>query len=39
MDNFTWLKFHLSRNGANPEITELSHSDCSGPTCPGGANP
>jgi Lysyl oxidase len=39
LDNFTWLKFHLSRTGANPEITELAHSDCSGPTCPGGANP
>jgi hypothetical protein len=39
LDNFTWLKFHLSRTGANPEITELEHSPCSGPTCPGGANP
>ena len=39
LDNFTWLKFHLSRTGANPEITELEHSSCLGPTCPGGANP
>jgi hypothetical protein len=39
LDNFTWLKFRLSRTGANPEITELEHSACSGPTCPGGANP
>ena len=39
LDNFTWLKFRLSRKGANPEITELDHSPCSGPTCPGGANP
>src|SRR3954466_7376698 len=38
-DNFTWLKFHLSRTGANPEVTVVDHSPCSGPTCPGGANP
>jgi hypothetical protein len=39
LDNFTWLKFHLSRTGANPEVTELEHSPCFGPTCAGGANP
>ena len=37
-DNFAWLKFRLSRTGANPEITELAHSPCSGATCPGGKN-
>ncbi len=27
-NNFTWVKFHLARKGANPSITVLSHSPC-----------
>ena len=27
-NNFTWVKFRLSRQGANPEIAILSHSAC-----------
>lgn len=38
-DNFTWLKFHLSRTGANPEITLLDHSPCTGPVCGTNGNP
>jgi hypothetical protein len=39
LDNFTWLKFHLSRTGANPEITVLDHSPCFGSQCGVGGNP
>ena len=39
-NNFTWLKFALSRQGANPEITELDHSPCIHPAqCSLGGNP
>ena len=27
-NNFTWVKFELSRTGANPEVTVLDHSPC-----------
>ena len=27
-NNFTWVKFQLSRKGANPEVTVLDHSPC-----------
>lgn len=27
-NNFTWVKFRLSRKGANPEVTVLDHSPC-----------
>jgi hypothetical protein len=40
LDNFTWLKFHLDRStGANPSITELGHSPCTGVQCGYGGNP
>ena len=40
LDNFTWLKFHLDRStGANPSITELEHSECTGAQCGYGGNP
>ena len=32
-NNFAWVKFFLSRKGANPEITILDHSPCNGATC------
>jgi hypothetical protein len=39
-NNFTWLKFRLNRNGANPSITELDHSPCDHPAqCGTGGNP
>ena len=39
-DNFTWVKFHLSRVGANPEITVLHQSTCVVPVqCGFGGNP
>ena len=39
-NNFTWVKFRLSRKGANPEISILDQSDCV-PTviCGFGGNP
>lgn len=37
-NNFAWVKFQLSRKGANPEIKELEHSPCSGPTCGNSSN-
>jgi hypothetical protein len=40
LDNFTWVKFHLDRStGANPSITVLDHSPCSGVQCGYGGNP
>ena len=39
LNNFTWVKFHLGRTGANPEITVLDHSPCSGPQCGTSGNP
>jgi hypothetical protein len=38
-NNFTWVKFRLSRKGANPEVTVLGHSPCSGPVCGTHGNP
>jgi Lysyl oxidase len=37
-NNFTWLKFRLSRNGSNPSITPLED-NCDGPWCDFGGNP
>ncbi len=39
LNNFTWVKFRLSRKGANPEITIIGHSPCSGVVCGFGGNP
>ena len=39
LNNFTWVKFHLSRTGANPEITILDHSPCTGAQCGHSGNP
>ena len=39
LNNFTWVKFRLSRKGANPEVTVLDHSACSGPVCGTKGNP
>ena len=39
LNNFTWVKFHLSRTGANPEVTVIGHSPCTGAQCNVGANP
>ncbi len=38
-NNFAWVKFHLSRRGANPEITTLGHSPCTGAACGYGGTP
>jgi hypothetical protein len=39
-NNFTWVKFRLSRQGANPGITILDHSPCVIPAqCSLGGNP
>jgi hypothetical protein len=37
-NNFTWLKFRLSRSGSNPSITPLED-NCTGPWCDFGGNP
>lgn len=37
-DNSSWAKFRLSRKGANPEITVLETSPCSGIACGNTAN-
>jgi Lysyl oxidase len=40
LNNFTWLKFRLERNGSNPSIVELEHSECGHPAqCGSGGNP
>jgi len=39
LNNFSWVKFHLSRTGANPEIEVLGHSPCTGVACGFGGNP
>jgi hypothetical protein len=40
LDNFTWVKFHLDRaSGANPSVTVLDHSLCTGAQCGYGGNP
>ena len=39
LNNFTWLKFHLSRAGANPEVTVGEHSPCTGAQCGISGNP
>jgi hypothetical protein len=40
LDNFTWVKFHLDRaTGANPSVTVVDHSPCSGVVCGYGGNP
>jgi hypothetical protein len=33
LDNFTWVKFRLSRKGANPEVAVIDHSPCIGAQC------
>jgi len=38
-DNFTWVKFRLSRKGANPEVTVIDHSPCTGAQCGLSGNP
>lgn len=39
-DNFTWVKFHLDRStGANPSVTVVGHSPCTGVQCGFGGNP
>jgi len=38
-NNFSWVKFHLSRKGANPEVTVIGHSPCTGAQCGFGGNP
>jgi hypothetical protein len=38
-NNFTWVKVRLSRKGANPEVTVIDHSPCSGPVCGTHGNP
>ena len=39
-NNFAWVKFHLSRTGANPEVTVIGNSPCVVPVqCNVGANP
>ena len=39
LDNFTWVKFRLSRQGANPEVTVIDHSACTGAQCGHSGNP
>src|SRR4029453_17680132 len=39
LDNFTWVKFRLSRKGANPEVAVIDHSPCSGAQCGHSGNP
>jgi hypothetical protein len=40
LDNFTWVKFHLDRmTGANPSVTVVDHSPCTGAQCGYGGNP
>jgi hypothetical protein len=39
LDNFTWVEFRLSRKGANPEVTILGHSPCTGAQCGHSGNP
>lgn len=39
LDNFTWVKFRLSRQGANPEVTVIDHSPCVGAQCGHSGNP
>ena len=38
-NNFTWVKFWFSRKGANPSVTVVDHSPCSGPVCGTHGNP
>ena len=38
-NNFAWVKFALSRKGANPKITILERSPCSGAACGTPSNP
>ena len=38
-NNFAWVKFHLSRRGANPKITVLEKSACTRVTCGTPSNP
>jgi lysyl oxidase len=38
-DNYAWVKFRLTRKGANPELTILGHSPCAGAACGYGGNP
>ncbi len=38
-NNFAWVKFKLTRTGANPEVTVLGHSPCEGVACGFGGNP
>ena len=39
LDNFSWVKFRLSRRGANPEVTVIDHSPCTGAQCGLSGNP
>jgi hypothetical protein len=38
-NNFAWVKFKLSRKGANPKITILDQSPCDGAACGTPSNP
>jgi hypothetical protein len=38
-NNFAWVKFQLTRQGANPEITVLGQSACDAVTCGSRSNP
>jgi hypothetical protein len=38
-DNFSWVKFHLSRDSSNAKVTIIDHSPCTGVQCGFGGNP
>jgi len=38
-NNFAWVQFKLTRQGANPEITILGQSVCDAVTCGSPSNP
>ena len=38
-NNFTWVKFRLSRKGANASVRVIDHSPCSGAVCGTHGNP
>lgn len=39
LNNFTWAKFRLERQGANPSVTVIGSSPCEYPVCGFGGNP
>lgn len=38
-NNFTWVKFRLTRKGANASVTVIDHSPCTGVVCGFAGNP